>query len=117
MSMRNTIHVWIFLLVSSSAWSNVLVHWTNAALPTAKELGLNDVVLSWSDSVPPQIKTVRKQGYRVYVEASLQQAAAAAKTASGLEGIILTVRQPERADLEHAFSITSGLSQSQFPRA
>jgi SAM-dependent methyltransferase len=47
------------------------------------------------------LKAAHKQGYRVYVEVSLQQAAVAAETgASGLEGIILTVRQSERAELE-----------------
>jgi protein-tyrosine-phosphatase len=70
-------------------------------LPPAKELGLNDLVLSWNDSFSPQVKAARRQGYRVYVEVSLHQAAAAAETgASGLEGIVLTVRQSERAELE-----------------
>ena len=47
------------------------------------------------------MKAARKQGYRVYVEVPLQRAASAAETgASGLEGIILTVRQSEAAELE-----------------
>src|ERR1039458_5702879 len=101
MSIGDTILVWVFVLVSTSAWSNVFVHWTSSALPPAKELGLNDLVLSWNDSFSPQVKAARRQGYRVYVEVSLHQAAAAAETgASGLEGIILTVRQSERAELE-----------------
>ena len=101
MSIGNTIRVWVFVVVSTSAWSNVFVYWTSSALPPAKELGLNDLVLSWNDSFSPRMKAARKQGYRVYVEVSLHQAAAAAKTGEGgLEGIILTVRQPERAELE-----------------
>jgi len=101
MSIGDTILVWVFVLVSTSAWSNVFVHWTSSALPPAKELGLNDLVLSWNDSFSPQVKAARRQGYRVYVEVSLHQAAAAAETgASGLEGIVLTVRQSERAELE-----------------
>ena len=100
MSIRDTILVWVFVLASTSAWSNVFVHWTRSAFPPAKELGLNDLVLSWNDSFSPQVKAARRQGYRVYVEVSLHQAAAAAETAaSGLEGIILTVRQSERAEL------------------
>jgi hypothetical protein len=101
MNIGGAILVWIFVLVSSSAWSDVFVHWTNSALPPAKELGFNDLVLSWNDSFPLQAKAARKQGYRVYVEVPLQQAAAAAETdATGFEGVILNVRQSERAELE-----------------
>ena len=101
MSMNGTILVWIFVLVSTSAWSNVFVHWTSSALPPAKELGLNDLVLSWNDRFSAQARAAQTLGYRVYVEVSLGQAATAAGTgASGFEGIILTVRQSERAELE-----------------
>src|SRR6202047_530406 len=101
MSIRDAILVWVLVLASTSAWSIVFVHWTRSAFPAAKELGLNDLVLSWNDSFSPQAKAARRQGYRVYLEVSLRQAAAAAETAaSGLEGIILTVRQSERAELE-----------------
>jgi protein-tyrosine-phosphatase len=102
MSVGDTILIWVFVLVSTSAWSNVFVHWTTSALPPAKELGLNDLVLSWNDSFPPRLKAAHRQGYRVYVEVSLQQAEAAAEAGgrSGLEGIILSVRQSERAKLE-----------------
>ncbi len=93
--------VWIFVLVSTSAWSDVFVHWTGAAAPPAKELGLNNLVLSWDDNVLTQVKAARRQGYRVYVEVPFAQAAVAAETgASDLEGIILTGRQSERAKLE-----------------
>ena len=101
MSIGHAILVWCFVLVSTSAWSNVFVHWTSSALPPAKELGLNDLVLSWNDTFRPQARTAQRLGYRVYVEVSLSQARTAAETgASGLEGIILTVRQSERAELE-----------------
>jgi hypothetical protein len=101
MSIGHTILVWFFVLVSTSAWSNVFVHWTSSALPPAKELGFSDLVLSWSDSFSPQLKAARRQGYRVYVEVSLDQAATAAESGvSGLEGIILIVRQSERAEQE-----------------
>jgi hypothetical protein len=101
MSMGNTILVWVFVLVSTSAWSNVFVHWTSSALPPATELGINDLVLSWNDSVTPLSKAARRQGYRVYVEVSLDQAATVtAAGASGLAGIILTVHHSESAELE-----------------
>jgi len=100
MSISNTIFVWVFVLVSTSAWSNVFVHWTNSALPPAKDLGLNTLVLSWNDSFSSQAKAAQRQGYRVYVEVSLRQAATAAEAnVSGLAGIILSVHQSERAQL------------------
>jgi hypothetical protein len=101
MSIGDTILVWVFVLLSTCAWGNVFVHWTSSALPPAKELGLNDLVLSWNGSFSPQVKAARRRGYRVYVEVSLHQAAAAAETSvSGLEGIILIVRPSEREALE-----------------
>jgi protein-tyrosine-phosphatase len=101
MSVRNSILVWFFAFVATSAWSNVFVHWTGSALPPATELGVKDLVLSWNNGVLPQVKAARSQGYRVYAEVSLEQAAAAAKTrASGLAGIILTVPHSEEAEVE-----------------
>ena len=101
MSIRDTILVWVFALASTSAWSNVFVHWTRSAFPPAKELGLNDLVLSWNNGFSSQVKAARKEGYRVYAEVSLHQAADAAKTvASEVDGIILNVQQSERAELE-----------------
>ena len=101
MSISGTILVWVFVLVSTPAWSTVFVHWTSATLLPAKELGLNDLVLSWSDRFSPQARAAQRLGYRVYIEVSLGEAATAAETgASGFEGIILTVRQSERAELE-----------------
>lgn len=101
MSMGNAILVWVFVLVSTSAWSKVLPHWTGSALPPATELGLNDLVLTWNDRFLPQAKAAQRLGYRVYVEVPLNQSAAVIEAgASGLEGVILTVRQSERAELE-----------------
>src|ERR1700730_926814 len=101
MSIRDTILVWVFVLVSTSAWSNVFLHWTSPVLPPAKELDLNDLVLSWNDRFSPQARAARRLGYRVYLEVSLGQAATAAEIgASGFAGIILTVPQSERAELE-----------------
>jgi hypothetical protein len=101
MNISHTILVWVLVLVATPSWSDVFVHWTSPALPPAKEFGLNELVFSWNESVAAQVKAARRQGYRVYVEVPLHQAAAATETgASGLEGIILTVRQSEAAELE-----------------
>jgi protein-tyrosine-phosphatase len=101
MNMSDTILVWVFVLIATPSWSNVFVHWTSPALPPAKELGLNELVFSWNESVSARVKAARRLGYRVYVEVPLRRAAWAAETgASGLEGIILNVRQSEAAELE-----------------
>ncbi len=101
MNMSDRILVWVFLLVATPAWSDVFLHWTSAALPPAKELGLNELVFSWNDSLLPQVKAARKLGYRVYVEVPLHRATSAAEIGgTGLEGIILIARQSETAELE-----------------
>jgi protein-tyrosine-phosphatase len=95
----------VFVLVSTCASSSVFIHWTNAALPSARELGLSDLVLSY-DAPSPLMQAARKQGYRVFVEVSPQQAAAAATKAEseGWAGIILKARQSERAQALSAFA-------------
>lgn len=104
-SIGKTILACIFVIVSNSAWANVFVHWTRAVVPPAMELGMSDLVLSWNDSLPMQLKAARKQGYRVYVEVSLDQAGTAAQTgANDLAGIILTVHRSESAELEKSLA-------------
>src|SRR5580765_2044410 len=101
MNIGHTILAWALVLASTSASGNVFVQWTSSALLPAKELGLNDLVLSWNASVSTQARAARSQGYRVYVEVALNQAAAVSEIdASDFEGIIMNVRQSERADLE-----------------
>jgi protein-tyrosine-phosphatase len=101
MNVSDRILVWFFVLVATPAWSEVFLHWKNAALPPAKELGLNELVFSWNDSLSPQVEAARRLGYRVYVEVPLHRASSAAETgAAGLEGIILIARQSETAELE-----------------
>jgi hypothetical protein len=89
MSIRNRILVGAFVLVCSSAWCNVFVHWTSSSVPPVAELGIDNLVLSWSENISAQVKAARKQGYQVYVEVALDQATGVAETASGLAGIIL----------------------------
>jgi len=80
------------------------VHWTNSAAPTAKRLGVDELVVSWDGGASPIMKAARGRGYRVYVEASPQQAAAVAEASAklGLAGVILNVRQRERQGAQAA---------------
>ena len=101
MNVSDRILVWVFILVAAPAWSEVLLHWTSAALPPAKVLGVKELVFSWNDGLSRQVKAARTLGYRVYVEVPLDRATSAAETgATGLEGVILIARQSESAELE-----------------
>jgi hypothetical protein len=96
----------LFILLSTSAWSDVLVHWTRPVLPPAAELGVNNLVLSWTSDFSSRAKTAHQQGYRVYLEASLNQARALDDTkASDLEAIILNVPAADRPNLEKSLSV------------
>ncbi len=103
MSMRNTIFAFSFLLVSSFAWSTVFIRWTSSSLPpTAAEFGITDLVIPWSNSFQAQVRAARSRGYRVYVEVSLDKAAAAATSGSELAGIIVTAQASENAEVKKA---------------
>ena len=102
MSIRKTTLPWICVLLATSAWSSVFVHWTASAVPPTKRLGVDELVVSWDGGASPIIKAARGQGYRVYAEASPQQAAAAAEASAklGLAGVILNVRESERREAQ-----------------
>jgi protein-tyrosine-phosphatase len=91
-------------LISTPAWSSVFVKWSSSIVPPAQALGISDLVVSWNEGASPFVKQAHKQGYRVYIEVSLQQAPGAAEKGIelGLAGIILNVRQSERVGLENA---------------
>src|SRR5262249_37505722 len=87
MNIGRTILLWIFVLVSTSAWSNVFVQWTGGAIPPATELGMNDLVLSWNDSFLAQAKEARKQGNPVYVGTPFNQAQTPPETVAHRSGL------------------------------
>jgi protein-tyrosine-phosphatase len=94
----------LLLSVSLPASSGVLLHWSSSAVPPAATLGMRDLVIAWNGGALPLLKEAHKQGYRVYVETQLPQAAAAAEQAgiAGAQGIILNIPESQRADLETA---------------
>lgn len=104
MKVRGAILVSVLLAVSLPAWSRVLLHWSNSTVPRSNELGLGDLVISWNEHAGSLLKEASQQGYRVYIEADLQQADAATRKAvdSGAVGIILSVPQIQYSDLQSA---------------
>ena len=91
----------LLFALSASAWSGVFVHWSTAELPSSSSLGVNDIVFSWHEGISPQLAAAVRQGYRVYVEATMQNARAAGKDAAKAEctGVILDV-ESESAESE-----------------
>lgn len=94
-----------FVMFSTAARSSVFVRWTQPDLPPAHDLGSSDLVVSWDRGTSSFVKTAHSQGYRVYAEVSLQQAAAAAESAEehGFAGLVLDVADSDRAAGEIAF--------------
>ena len=107
MNFAKTIVSCLFILLSSSAWSTVFVQWSNSALPPASSLGMSDIVFSWKGGVPASfVATARRQGYRLYVETPLQQAAAAAEkgTKAGWTGVILDGPGSESTEFQNSLA-------------
>ena len=94
-----------FMMCSTAAWSSVFVRWTQPDLPPARDLGISDLVVSWDRGTSSFVKAAHSQGYRVYAEVTLQQAATAAESAEerGLAGLVLDVADSDRAAGESAF--------------
>jgi protein-tyrosine-phosphatase len=93
----------VCITFSSSAWGTVLVKWSEPAPPPASSLGVNDIV--YASNIPPAVlESARKQGYRVYVETPLKESKAASEQCAkaGCAGIILSVSESERADVDQS---------------
>ncbi len=99
MNLTRFVLLFIFIF-SPPAWSTVFVQWSNSAIPPSTSLGINDIVLSSRNGFPvAQAATARKQGFHVYVEASLKQASATATSCArnSCSGIILNIPEAESA--------------------
>lgn len=79
------------VIVAPAVMGKVYVRWTGNELPPVKVLGVSDVVIPWSDAAQSLVAAAKKQGYSVYLEATLAQlgAVAAAGANSGAAGVVL----------------------------
>ena len=106
--MRTWRGIGLLLLVvtvfSPSVVGKVYVRWTQGSVPAEKTLGINDLVIPWSDAAKGLAESAKKQGYRVYLEATLAQSAsaAAASASLGVAGIVLKGSGPDVSKLEEA---------------
>ncbi len=79
----------------------MFVRWTYPDVPPAKILGLNDLVISWNDGALSLLESGHKQGYHVYLEATPQQASAAAEAGKNIAaGVLLKISPSEQTDVD-----------------
>jgi hypothetical protein len=81
----------VAVIVAPAAKAKIYVRWAGNELPPARVLGVRDVVIPWSDAAQSLMAAAKKEGYSVYLEATLAQmpAVAAAGANSGAAGIVL----------------------------
>jgi hypothetical protein len=96
--------VLIGALVAPASVGKVYVRWTESAMPPPNILGVSDLVIPWGDAANSLVEAAKKQGYRVYLEATVEQAQAAAETSAraGIAGIILQGGVAETGKLEES---------------
>lgn len=86
-----------FLFLTTPAWGRILVRWTQPTIPSAKAIGVSDLVIAWSPDSPTFIESARKQGYSVYVRSRPGQVAQFANTAKvALAGVIVELAATEQ---------------------
>jgi len=69
-------------LIAPGGMGKVLARWTEKAMPPAKSLGVSEIAIPWNASASALMYTARDKGYRVYLEATSQQAKDAAESAA-----------------------------------
>ena len=101
MPMRKPVLILFFMVVVAAcpARAKVILRWTEPAIPAAKSLGVSDVALTFDACRSPLLESARRAGYRVFVEATPQQAAELAPAAAkkGIAGFIISVGDAERS--------------------
>jgi hypothetical protein len=81
----------------------MFLRWTYKDVPPAKTLGVNDLAVSWDEGALPLVEAASKQGYQVYLEATPQQAFAAAEAGKNIAaGILLKGSPSERTEVDGA---------------
>ena len=71
--------------------AKVYLRWTEGALPPAKVLGVNEIVIPWNETASALLAETKKQGYEAYVEVGAAQIADAVNAAvrANAAGVIL----------------------------
>ena len=101
MFIRKIILVW-FCLSATCAWTRVLLRWTLPSVPPAATTGIGDLVVSWEAS--DLIRKAHDQGYRVYAEIQIHNAANMPrnKIRNELAGLILNPGDSQQSQIDNA---------------
>jgi hypothetical protein len=101
-------------ILAPAAMAKIYVLWTESSVPRAKILGVNELVIPWSEQAMSQAGAARKQGYHVYLEATLEQLSTAAEAGAkaGIAGIVLK----GAAAQENQLQISARTLHSKFPK-
>ena len=70
------------VLYSAPSWARVFLEWTQNVVPPSKTLGINELVIPWEPKRLAFIQSARAQGYHVYIECNLEEAASLASSAA-----------------------------------
>ena len=88
-------------LAAPAGVGKVYVRWTLSSVPSAKTLGVSDLVIPWGKDAQGLAGAATKQGFHLYLEATVQQAPTAAETAAKekFAGVILRGSATEESQL------------------
>lgn len=104
MSIGKAVLILGFLLAFAvqAAAGKLYLRWTERKLPAAKVLGVNEMVIPWSEEATALMADARKLGYVTYLEANTAQITDAVSAASkaGIAGVILRGEAAEHSALE-----------------
>jgi len=81
--------------------AKVYLRWTQSALPAARVLGVNEIVIPWNEAASGLLAQANKQGYETYVEVGAAQLADAVNAAvkANATGVILRGEAAEQITL------------------
>jgi hypothetical protein len=81
--------------------AKVYLRWTQSALPAAKVLGVNEIVIPWNETANALLAEAKKQGYEAYVEVGAAQIADAVNAAvkANAAGVIFRGEAAEESAL------------------
>lgn len=101
MSLRKTVLplLWLCAVRAPASRGEVLVRWTTREVPSAKTMGVAEIVIPWNEEGKNLLEAAGKQGFRVYVEATAGSLATVAEAVAteGAAGIIVKIGPGESA--------------------
>ncbi|HXX15552.1 MAG TPA: hypothetical protein VEJ47_11670 [Candidatus Eremiobacteraceae bacterium] len=108
MRMLRRVGIVVLVMAASAAGlpAKIYIQWTQSSMPAPRVLGVSNLVIPWSDEAQSLLANAKKQGYRVYWEATLAQSQAVAEASanSGVAGLMLQGSTAEETQLEEAAS-------------